>query len=68
LPVLRNRRRHSVMARMGAEPVPVQIITMLERGWLGIKKLLPNGPITCTAWPTCKSHRKLEATPRTGLP
>ena len=28
LPELRRRRRHSVMARMGALPVPVQIMTM----------------------------------------
>ena len=56
LPDARRRRRHSVMARMGALPVPVQIITMLERGWLGIRKLAPNGPITCTLSPTCRSH------------
>ena len=56
------------MARMGALPVPVQIITMLERGWLGIKKLAPKGPITCTLSPTNKSHMKLEPTPRTGWP
>ena len=49
------------MARMGAEPVPVpvpvQIITMLERGWLGIKELAPNGPITCTLSHTARSHK-----------
>jgi hypothetical protein len=44
------------MARMGALPVPVQIITMWLRGWLGIRKLAPNGPITCTLSPTFRSH------------
>jgi hypothetical protein len=29
------------MARMGAEPVPVQIISRLLPGWLGIRKLVP---------------------------
>ena len=32
LPYARRRRRHSVIARIGALPVPVQIITMFERG------------------------------------
>jgi hypothetical protein len=32
LPLARRRRRHSVIARIGALPVPVQIITMCERG------------------------------------
>ena len=57
LPEARSRRRHSVIARIGALPVPVQIITMLERGWFGIRKLAPNGPITCTVSPTLRSHR-----------
>ena len=56
LPLLRRRRRHSVMARMGALPVPVQIITMCERGWLGMRKELPNGPTTCTLSPTFRSQ------------
>ncbi|MNT72143.1 hypothetical protein D3C72_2107140 [compost metagenome] len=56
LPALRKRRRHSVMARIGALPVPVQIITMFERGWLGIRKLAPKGPITSTLSPTFRSH------------
>ncbi|MNV33171.1 hypothetical protein D3C71_1245320 [compost metagenome] len=56
------------MARMGALPVPVQIITMCERGWLGIRKELPNGPTTWTLSPTFRSHTKLEAMPRTALP
>ena len=31
---------------MGALPVPVQIITMFDRGWLGIRKELPYfGPL-----------------------
>jgi hypothetical protein len=53
----RSRRRHSVIARIGALPVPVQIITMWLFGWLGIRKLAPKGPITCTVSPTCRSHR-----------
>ena len=44
------------IARIGALPVPVQIMMMLERGWLGIKKLLPKGPITWHLSPTCRSH------------
>jgi hypothetical protein len=36
-----RRRRRSVMARIGAEPVPVQIIIRLLPGWLGIRKLAP---------------------------
>ena len=56
LPEARSRRRHSVMARIGADPVPVQIITMLLRGWLGIRKLVPNGPMTWTLSPTFRSH------------
>ena len=39
LPLLRSRRRHSVIARIGALPVPVQIITMCDFGWFGIRKL-----------------------------
>jgi len=56
-PLLRSRRRHSVIARIGADPVPVQIITMWLFGWLGIRKLLPKGPMTWTLSPTCRSHR-----------
>ena len=56
LPLARRRRRHSVIARIGAEPVPVQIMTMCDFGWLGIRKLAPKGPITCTLSPTCRSH------------
>ena len=37
LPDARRRLRHSVIARIGAEPVPVQIITMWLRGWFGIR-------------------------------
>ncbi len=37
---------------MGALPVPVQIIRMLDFGWLGIRNDVPNGPITCTVSPT----------------
>ena len=44
------------MARMGAEPVPVQIITMFDLGWFGIRKVAPNGPMTCTLSPTFRSH------------
>jgi hypothetical protein len=29
------------MARIGADPVPVQIIMIELPGWLGIRKLLP---------------------------
>ena len=36
--------------------VPVQIITMCDRGWLGMRKLLPKGPTTCTLSPTFRSH------------
>ncbi len=68
LPEARSRRRHSVIARIGALPVPVQIITMWLFGWLGIKKLVPKGPMTCTVSPRFRSHRKLLATPRTGWP
>ena len=57
LPLFRRRRRHSVIARIGALPVPVQIITMCDFGWFGIRKLWPNGPITCTVSPTLRSHR-----------
>ena len=32
-----RRRRRSVMARIGAEPVPVQIIMIEEPGWFGIR-------------------------------
>jgi hypothetical protein len=53
---LPQRRRHSVIARIGALPVPVQIITMWLFGWLGIRKLVPKGPMTCTLSPTCRSH------------
>jgi hypothetical protein len=56
LPLLRRRRRHSVIARIGALPVPVQIMTMLERGWFGIRKLLPKGPMTSTSSPSARSH------------
>jgi hypothetical protein len=56
LPLARRRRRHSVMARMGAEPVPVQIMTMLDFGWLGIRKLVPNGTDHLHLSPTCRSH------------
>jgi len=56
LPLLRSRRRHSVMARMGALPVPVQIITMCDLGWFGIRNEEPKGPTTCTVSPTFRSH------------
>jgi hypothetical protein len=56
LPLWRSRRRHSVIARIGAEPVPVQIITMFDFGWFGIRKVEPNGPITCTVSPTFRSQ------------
>ncbi len=56
------------MARIGALPVPVQIMTMWLRGWLGIRKLAPNGPMTSTLSPTFRSHMKFEATPRTAWP
>ena len=46
LPDLRRRRRHSVIARIGALPVPVQIITIALLGWFGMRKLEPNGPMT----------------------
>lgn len=68
LPDWRSRRRHSVIARIGALPVPVQIITTWLFGWFGIRKLAPKGPITCTGSPTFRSHTKLLATPRTGRP
>ena len=57
LPEARSRLRHSVMARIGALPVPVQIMTMFERGWFGIRNEWPNGPITNTLSPTSRSHR-----------
>ena len=41
-----------LVARIGAEPVPVQIITIELFGWLGMRKLLPKGPMTCTLSPT----------------
>ena len=53
----RSRRRYSVIARIGALPVPVQIITMFERGWLGIRNEVPKGPITLTVSPFFSSHR-----------
>ena len=56
LPDARRRRRHSVIARIGALPVPVQIITMFERGWFGIRNDVPNGPMTCTWSPTLRSQ------------
>ena len=34
------RRRRSVIARIGAEPVPVQIMSRLEPGWFGMRKLV----------------------------
>ena len=44
------------MARIGALPVPVQIITMCDLGWFGIRNEEPNGPTTCTVSPTLRSH------------
>ena len=44
LAALRRRRRHSVMARIGALPVPVQIITISLLGWLGMRKLTAERP------------------------
>jgi len=41
LPASLKRRRCSVIARIGAEPVPVQIIRMFEPAWLGIRKRSP---------------------------
>ncbi|MNR43977.1 hypothetical protein D3C85_1626580 [compost metagenome] len=58
----------SVIARIGAEPVPVQIIITLASRWFGIRKVLPKGPTTCTVSPLARSHRKFDATPRTGCP
>ena len=52
-----RRRRRSVIARIGAEPVPVQIMSRLEPGWLGMRKLAPNGPTTLTVSPFARSHR-----------
>ena len=52
------RRRRSVIARIGALPVPVQIITMCDVGWFGIRKVVPNGPIT--------SHLVADLAGRTG--
>ena len=49
--------RYSVIARIGAEPVPVQIISRCEFGWFGIRKVPPNGPITLTTSPFFRSHR-----------
>ena len=46
-----------VMARIGAEPVPVHTIKRCDPGWFGIRNELPNGPITCTVSPTLRSHR-----------
>jgi hypothetical protein len=34
---LRRRRLRSVIARIGADPVPVQIIISDEPGWFGIR-------------------------------
>ena len=56
LPLFLSRRRHSVMARIGALPVPVQIMTMCDLGWFGIRNDWPNGPITCTLSPTFRSQ------------
>ena len=63
-----RRRRRSVIARIGAEPVPEQIISRLEPGWFGMRKLVPNGPTTCTVSPFARSQRKFDATPRAGFP
>src|SRR5579883_1349804 len=40
------RRRRSVKPRNGAEPVPVQIITISACGSSGIRNVDPNGPTT----------------------
>ena len=45
------------MARIGAEPVPVQIIMSELPGWFGMRKAAPKGPITCTLSPFFRSHR-----------
>ncbi len=52
-----RRRRRSVIARIGAEPVPVQTISRLDPGWFGIRKVVPYGPTTCTSSPFARSHR-----------
>jgi hypothetical protein len=52
-----NRRRPSVIARIGTLPVLVHVITMWLFGWFGIRKLAPKGPITCTLPPTSRSYR-----------
>ncbi|MNL87550.1 hypothetical protein D3C87_2167570 [compost metagenome] len=56
-PVPIRRRLRSVMARMGAEPVPVQIMMRLARGWFGMRKVWPKGPITWTVSFLARSHR-----------
>ena len=40
------RRRRSVKARNGAEPVPVQIMMRLALASFGKRKVAPNGPVT----------------------
>ena len=50
------RRRHSVKPRNGADPVPVQIMMMLAAGSFGIRKVAPNGPVTCTLSPFFRSQ------------
>ena len=52
-----RRRLRSVIARIGAEPVPVQTISRLDPGWLGIRKDVPYGPTTLTCAPFSRSHR-----------
>jgi hypothetical protein len=52
----RSRRRHSVIARIGALPVPVQIITMWLAGGWASGSWCRTGPITCTLSPTFRSH------------
>ncbi len=36
-----RRRRRSVIARIGAEPVPVQTMSRLDPGWFGIRNVVP---------------------------
>ncbi len=50
------RCRRMVKARIGAEPVPVQIIKSRACGSSGIRKVAPNGPVNCTLSPFFRSQ------------
>merc|ERR1719277_1354399 len=57
-----NRRRK--YERIGAMPVPVANMMMLESGSSGSSISAPVGPVMSTSWPTSMSQMWLEQTPR----